>query len=207
MVNFANPVRAAVCFSAVCRLTRAVNAPGPTRHQLGVPQEVRFRRCLRRVHQLTDCFFVGMSFPSSPAVSPARRTCKRSAARSAQPSCLRRWTRSFCAAPTRCCPRTCRQRCVVLVSFAAASVAHLSILISAGDPDCVLPADSDAGVSLRCVALDSLTDASAIVLLGAQECIYEHFLQSKEAKRVLNGKQSKVLPAINGVQPAFFARR
>ena len=37
----------------------------------------------------------------------------------------------------------------------------------------------------------------------AQECIYEHFLQSKEAKRVLNGKQSKVLPAINGAQPAY----
>ncbi len=35
----------------------------------------------------------------------------------------------------------------------------------------------------------------------SQECIYNHFLHSKEAKRVLSGKQSKVLPAINGSSP------
>jgi hypothetical protein len=33
----------------------------------------------------------------------------------------------------------------------------------------------------------------------SQQCIYEHFLTSKAAKQLLNGgKQSKVLPAING---------
>jgi hypothetical protein len=37
---------------------------------------------------------------------------------------------------------------------------------------------------------------------ASQECIYNHFLHSKEAKRVLSGKQSKVLPAINGSSPA-----
>lgn len=32
----------------------------------------------------------------------------------------------------------------------------------------------------------------------AQEMIYHHFLQSKEKKKIESGKQSKVLPAING---------
>ncbi len=31
-----------------------------------------------------------------------------------------------------------------------------------------------------------------------QEMIYNHFLQSKENKKIESGKQSKVLPAING---------
>lgn len=44
-------------------------------------------------------------------------------------------------------------------------------------------------------------DKCLFAQLVSQECIYNHFLHSKEAKRVLSGKQSKVLPAINGSSP------
>ena len=104
-----------------------------------------------------------------------------SVAASAGWSFQQRLTNSFCGAPTRCCPSTCRPRCETRVS------------VSLTDVQC---AHSLAVV--RCVQTIQIV---CCPLSPLQTVCYESVLNSKTTKKAING--GKDLRVLNTIMGAF----